>query len=216
MFLNTHEGTEKSNYHVKKALNSSNLGSEDNDLNSSGRRHKMTSDWVKIWLELNKLNHLGSNLYFGVTIVATVMFICTFLFCLLCSQFGIWKQWMNDWNIDYNSGILKQLKIRMKEWLLHLISVPPPVGDLTFSSFNTPKNWHSTGQYFHNIWAYPWRIWVPPLKNFVKMKASPLENSIFFYFTPKEILNFYNLFPKNSIVAQLGWREVRILNAIAQ
>ena len=92
----------------------------------------------------------------------------------------------------------------------------PPVGHLTFSSFNTPKNWHSTGQYFHNIWAYPWRIWVPPLKNFVKMKASPLENSIFFYFTRKEILNFYNLFPKNSIVAQLGWREVQILNAIAQ
>ena len=39
----------------------------------------MTSDRVKIWLELNKLNHLGSNLYFGVTIVATLMFICTFL-----------------------------------------------------------------------------------------------------------------------------------------
>ena len=51
----------------------------------------MTSDRVKIWLELNKLNHLGSNLYFGVTIVGTVMFICTFPFCL-CSQFGISKQ----------------------------------------------------------------------------------------------------------------------------
>lgn len=38
MFLDTHEGTEKSDYDVKKALNSS------NDLNSSGRRHKMTSD----------------------------------------------------------------------------------------------------------------------------------------------------------------------------
>ena len=37
-----------------------------------------------------------------------------------------------------------------------------------------------------------------------------------FLLIPKEILNFYNLFPKNSIVPQLGWREVRILNAIAQ
>ena len=104
MFLNTHEGTEKSNYHVKKALNSSNLGSEDNDLNSSGRRHKMTSDWVKIWLELNKLNHLGSNLYFGVTIVATWMFICTFLSaCVLSLGFrnNEWlKHWLQLWDFE--------------------------------------------------------------------------------------------------------------------
>ena len=31
------------------------------------------------------------------------------------------------------------------------------------------------------------------LKNFVRIKASPLKNSKFFYSTPKEILNFYNL-----------------------
>ena len=41
-----------------------------------------------------------------------------------------------------------------------------------------------------------------PLKNFVKIKASPPKNSTFFYSTPKEILNFYNLPLENSLVFQ--------------
>ena len=41
-----------------------------------------------------------------------------------------------------------------------------------------------------------------PLKNFVKIKASPPKNSISFYPTPKEILNFYNLPLENSMVPQ--------------
>ena len=36
----------------------------------------------------------------------------------------------------------------------------------------------------------PLKNWVIPLKNFVKIKASPPKNSMFFYSTPKEILNF--------------------------
>ena len=43
-----------------------------------------------------------------------------------------------------------------------------------------------------------------PLKNFVKIKASSPKNSIFFYSTPKEILNFYNLPLENSMVPQPG------------
>ena len=43
-----------------------------------------------------------------------------------------------------------------------------------------------------------------PLKNFVKMKASPPKNSIFFYSTPKETLNLYNVPLDNSMVRQPG------------
>ena len=43
-----------------------------------------------------------------------------------------------------------------------------------------------------------------PLKNFVKIKASPPKNSIFFYSTPKEILNFYNLPLENSMAPPPG------------
>ena len=43
-----------------------------------------------------------------------------------------------------------------------------------------------------------------PLKNFVKIKASPPKNSIFFNSTPKEILNFYNLPQENSVAPQPG------------
>ena len=52
----------------------------------------------------------------------------------------------------------------------------------------------------------------------MKIKASPATNSIFFYSTPKEILNFYNLPQENSMVPQtgVGGGGVRILNAIAQ
>ena len=47
-----------------------------------------------------------------------------------------------------------------------------------------------------------------PLQNFVKIKAPSPMNSIIFYSTPKEILNFYNLPLKNSMVPQQGWGEV--------
>ena len=63
----------------------------------------------------------------------------------------------------------------------------------------------------------PPKNWVTPVKNFVKIKASPPKNSIFFYSTPEEILNFYNLPLENYMVPQPGGGGVRILNnAIAQ
>ena len=52
-----------------------------------------------------------------------------------------------------------------------------------------------------------------PLKNFVKIKASPPKNFVFFNSTPKEILNFYNLPLENSMVPHRG--GVRMLNEIA-
>ena len=42
-----------------------------------------------------------------------------------------------------------------------------------------------------------------PMKNFVKIKPSPPKNPLFFYSTPKEILNVYNLPVENSMVPQL-------------
>ena len=53
-------------------------------------------------------------------------------------------------------------------------------------------------------WVIPLKNMGWPLKNFVKIKASPTTNSIFFYSTPKEILNFYNLPLENSMVPQTG------------
>ena len=50
----------------------------------------------------------------------------------------------------------------------------------------------------------PPKNWVIPVKNFVKIKASPPKNSIFFYSTPEEILNFYNLPLENYMVPQPG------------
>ena len=55
-----------------------------------------------------------------------------------------------------------------------------------------------------------------PLKNFVKIKASPQTNFIFFYSAPKEILNFYNSPLENSMVPHERGGRGRILNAIAQ
>ena len=48
-----------------------------------------------------------------------------------------------------------------------------------------------------------------PLKNFVKIKASHPKNSIFFYSTPKEILNFYYLPLENSLVLQPGGADIK-------
>ena len=53
-------------------------------------------------------------------------------------------------------------------------------------------------------WVIPLKNMGLPLKNFVKIKASPPKNSIYFYSTPKEILNFYNLPLENSMVPQPG------------
>lgn len=51
------------------------------------------------------------------------------------------------------------------------------------------------------------------LRNFARIyKDPPPENSIFFQFTPKEILNFYDLPLKNSIGPQ---RRDTDINAIA-
>ena len=81
--------------------------------------------------------------------------------------------------------------------LLHLISVPLPL-----------KNW-----------VIPLKNMGVFQKNFVKIKSSPPKNSIFFYSTSKDILNFYNLPLENSMFPQPGGGGgggVRILNAIAQ
>ena len=43
----------------------------------------------------------------------------------------------------------------------------------------------------------------------MKIKASPPKNSIFFYSTPKEILNFYDLPLENSLVLQPGGADIK-------
>jgi len=48
-----------------------------------------------------------------------------------------------------------------------------------------------------------------PLKNFVKIEASAPMNFIFFYSTPKEILNFYDLPLENSVVPQPGGADIK-------
>ena len=53
-------------------------------------------------------------------------------------------------------------------------------------------------------WVIPLKNMGLPLNNFVKIKASSPKNSIFFYSTPKGILNFYNLPLENSMVPQPG------------
>ena len=100
--------------------------------------------------------------------------------------------------------------------LSHLISVPPPpppVEDLTF--LLSPEDWLKLHSPLKN-WVISVKNIGLHLKNFVKIKASPPKNSIFSYSTPKEILNFYNLPLKNSMVPQPGVGGEWILNAIAQ
>ena len=90
---------------------------------------------------------------------------------------------------------------------------------LTFSSYS----WRLakiafTLEDFHKKKVHPWRIHVP-LKNFVKIKASPPKNSIFFYPAIEQIRNFYNLPLKNSMVPLPGSRGgggVQMSNVIAQ
>ena len=104
------------------------------------------------------------------------------------------------------------------------INTPPPPPNplpsillgwgLTFSSYPwrlakimfTPED-------FHKMRAYPWRIWVLPMKNFVKIKASPPENSIYFFTLPLKKSSVFITYPW-----RIPWfliRGVRILNAIA-
>ena len=68
-----------------------------------------------------------------------------------------------------------------------------------FSGWTEPIHW-VLDRNFRKVWLNGSRPMVPipeetslPLKNFVKIKASPSKNSISFYSTPKENLNFYNL-----------------------
>ena len=50
------------------------------------------------------------------------------------------------------------------------------------------------------------------LRNFMRIYKDPHpKNSIFFYFTSKEILNFYNLPLKNSIGPQRGDTDINAI-----
>ena len=64
-------------------------------------------------------------------------------------------------------------------------------------------------------WVIPLKNMGLPLKNFVKIKALPPKNAIFFNSNPKEILNFYNLPWRIPWFLNRGGGGVRILNAIA-
>ena len=103
------------------------------------------------------------------------------------------------------------LKAACNNGLLHLISVPPPVEDLPI--LLTPEDWlklHSALKTSIQYGFTPEELGHTlknmgfPLKNFVKIKASPPKNSIFCYSTPKKSLNFYNLPLENSMVPQPG------------
>ena len=99
-------------------------------------------------------------------------------------------------------------------------SPPPPQPSillgwgLTFS----PYPWRLakimfTPEDVHKMWAYPWRIWVLPMKSFVTIKASPPENSIHFFTLPLKKSSVFMTYPW-----RIPWflnRGVRILNAIA-
>ena len=68
----------------------------------------------------------------------------------------------------------------------------------------------------HKIWvypwrigSYPWRIWVDPWRILWKLRLHPQRIPYFFYSTPKEILNFYNLPLENSMVPQPGGADIK-------
>ena len=90
---------------------------------------------------------------------------------------------------------------------------PPPVEDLPF--LLTPEDWLKLHSPLKTAIKYgvtleefaslgPLKNMGLPLKNFVKIKASPLKNSIFFHSILKEILNFFNLPLENFMVPQPG------------
>ena len=102
---------------------------------------------------------------------------------------------------------------RLRNGLLQLQSVPPGWG-LTFSSYPlrlakiafTPEDFRKIWVYPWRIGSYPWRIWVYPWRIVWKLRLHPQRIPYFFYSTPKEILNFYNLPLENSMVRQPGGR----------
>ena len=96
--------------------------------------------------------------------------------------------------------------------LLHLISVPdPPTPVRNYRFFLTLKIGKIvfTPEDFHKMWAYPWRIWVYPWRISWKLKLHPQRIQYLFYYTPKEILNFYNLPLKNSMVPQPRGADIK-------
>ena len=121
--------------------------------------------------------------------------------------FDIQRKWSRKW--------LKTEVWRCDKIRLHLISLSPPtpVEDVRFllasqdliklhSALKTSLKYEST---LWRIWVYPWGIsW--------ELKIHPQRIPYFFYFTPKEILIFYNLHLKNSIGPQPGDTDI---NAIA-
>ena len=98
---------------------------------------------------------------------------------------------------------------RLRNGLLQLQSLPPGWG-LTFSSYPlrlakiafTPEDFRKIWVYPWRIGSYPWRIWVYPWRIVWKLRLHPQRIPYFFYSTPKEILNFYNLPLENSMVPQ--------------
>ena len=61
----------------------------------------------------------------------------------------------------------------------------------------------------------PLKNWVIPLKNFVKIKASPPKNSIFFLLYPYRNPQFYNLPLENSMVPQPGGADIKCNSPLA-
>ena len=89
------------------------------------------------------------------------------------------------------------LKAACNNGLLHLISVPPPVENLPF--LLTPEDWlklHSPLKTSIKYGFTPEELGHTlknmgfPLKNFVKIKASPPKNSIFCYSPHKKNPHF--------------------------
>lgn len=99
------------------------------------------------------------------------------------------------------SAVLNCTKFNFNFWLsLHLITgyciyyPKPPAKDFTFSSYPWKLSKIAlTPADVNKLWFLPLKNTSLPTKNFVKIKASPLKNSISFYSTPKENPNFYNL-----------------------
>ena len=74
-----------------------------------------------------------------------------------------------------------------------------------------------TPEDFHKIWVFLPEEYGSTTKNFVEFKASPTttlspspaKEIVFFYSTPKQILNFLNLSLNNSIGPQPGVKDVK-------
>ena len=83
------------------------------------------------------------------------------------------------------------------------IHTPSPGWGPTFNSYPWRLNKIAfTPEDFHKIWVCPSKTGVLPLKNFAKSGAPAPKHSILLDSTPEEILNFYNVPLKNSVVPQ--------------